>query len=86
MGKFHQAPRETAVKQLPAQRAQMQPKSQTPLARLVAVIGPCLSCGEMGNLPLFSPKLVPGPSRWYPFPLAVARANIREEEGVGKGK
>ena len=37
-----------------------------------------------GAFGTFCPKPVPGPLRWDPFPLAVARASIGEEEDPEK--
>ena len=45
---------------------QVAAKAQMPSPRLQAAVGPCYSCGELGHLKRFCPKLIAAPPRWYP--------------------
>ena len=54
----------TRIAGVPGQQVPV--KGQVPLPKLQGMPGPCFSCGEMGHLERFCPKLMSGPSRWYP--------------------
>lgn len=60
-------------------------RGQLPVPKPPPSVGPCFSCGEMGHLKRFCPKLVPGATRWYPVDAATESMIKKNAKGSANG-